>query len=357
MESDLNLIQECGFDSFEEIVDRINELVDIMRVGRTKAEKNLERFNEEAKNFLRKGDKDNAKKVLAVKKKKFEKLKTFDNQLNAILEKMKGVKNSNQMVQVLNATKYCNGLLLMELSEDETGESTEENKEYQDLLENDIEITEYLDTIIKAKKSGKNKSNINQINQINNDNNINIEQDDDDISDGEAPPPQLCELNQFEEDIKKINGFVDNIRLGRNLAEKSLEKHIEIAKNFLRKSQKDECKKELKKKKIKEEKIKNTDNLLISINGKISQIKSNKQIIEILNDVKSCNKLIMDGLSQNEEDSEIEGTKEFQGLIENEIEINKYLKRFNSSGNNIQQQQNNNKNFNPYDSIKFADQY
>ena len=130
MESDLKLIQECGFNSFDEIINRINELVNIMRIGRVKAEKNLELFNEEAKNFLRLGDKDNAKKVLMTKKKKGEKLKTFDTQFNVILEKIKEVKNSNQIVQVLNASKYCNSLLLIELSEDEAGEYTEENKEY-----------------------------------------------------------------------------------------------------------------------------------------------------------------------------------------------------------------------------------
>ena len=65
-----------------------------------------------------------------IKKKKGEKLKTFDTQFNVILEKIKEVKNSNQIVQVLNASKYCNSLLLMELSEDEAGEYTEENKEY-----------------------------------------------------------------------------------------------------------------------------------------------------------------------------------------------------------------------------------
>ena len=115
------------------------------------------------------------------------------------------------------------------------------------------------------------------------------------------------------------------------MVEKSLEKHVEIAKNFLRGSKRDEAKRELAKKKRKEEKIKTIDKTFISINEKMSQIKSNKQIIEILNDVKNCNNLIIDGLSQNEEDSEIENTKEFQSLIENEIEINKYLNSINSS--------------------------
>ena len=47
------------------------------------------------------------------KKKKGGKLKTFDTQFNVILEKIKEVKNSNQIVQVLNASKYCNSLLLI----------------------------------------------------------------------------------------------------------------------------------------------------------------------------------------------------------------------------------------------------
>ena len=136
-ESDLELIKECGFSSFDEVVQRINELVNIMRVGRIKAEKNLDRFQNQAKIYLKDGQRDKAKKELAKKKKKEEKIKTFDNQFNVILEKIKEVKNINQMQQVLNATKYCNNLLLAELSQEETGEPTEGVKEYQDLLEND----------------------------------------------------------------------------------------------------------------------------------------------------------------------------------------------------------------------------
>ena len=37
MESDLKLIQEYVFNSFDEIINRINELMNIMRIGREKA--------------------------------------------------------------------------------------------------------------------------------------------------------------------------------------------------------------------------------------------------------------------------------------------------------------------------------
>ena len=359
MESDLKLIQECGFNSFEDVVKRINELVNIMRIGRAKAEKNLQRFSNQAKEFLKLGQKDKAKKELTKKKKREEKIKSFDTQFNIILEKIKEVKNSTQMVQVLNATKYCNNLLLAELSEKETGEPTEGMKEYQDLLENDKEITKYLETIVKSKRPEKVKPSIPQPNQFNNNNNnININQNIN-ISNNDLALIQKCGFNSFGEVITKINGLLNSMTIGRNLAEKDIENNVNQAKNLLREGKKDEAKNELRKKKVKEERIKSIDTMFISINEKMSQIKSSKQIIEILNDVKNCNNLIIEGLSQNEGDGEIGNTKEYQSLLENNKEISKYLDIINSSGNNSQQQGiNNNNNVNPYNDITFpSDSY
>ena len=347
MESDLKLIQECGFNSFEDVVKRINELVNIMRIGRAKAEKNLQRFSNQAKEFLKLGQKDKAKKELTKKKKREEKIKSFDTQFNIILEKIKEVKNNTQMVQVLNATKYCNNLLLAELSEKETGEPTEGMKEYQDLLENDKEITKYLETIVKSKRPEKVKPNIPQPNQ-----NINI-------SNNDLALIQKCGFNSFGEVITKINGLLNSMTIGRNLAEKDIENNVNQAKNLLREGKKDEAKNELRKKKIKEERIKSIDTMFISINEKMSQLKSSKQIIEILNDAKNCNNLVIEGLSQNEGDGEIGNIKEYQSLVENNNEICKYLDIINSSGNNSQQHViNNNNNVNPYNDITFpSDSY
>ena len=351
----MKLIQECGFDSFEDVVKRINELVNIMRIGRAKAEKNLQRFSNQAKEFLKLGQKDKAKKELTKKKKREEKIKSFDTQFNVILEKIKEVKNSTQMVQVLNATKYCNNLLLAELSEKETGEPTDGMKEYQDLLENDKEITKYLGIIVKSKKPEKVKPSIPQTNQFNN--NININQNIN-ISDSDLALIQKCGFNSFGDVITKINGLINTMRMGRNAVEKDIEKNVNQAKNFLREGQKDEAKNELRKKKIKEDRIKNIDTMFASISEKMNQIKSYKQILEILNDVKACNNLVMEGLSQNEEGGEIENNKEYQSLVENGKEINKYLDIINSSGNNSQQQGINNNNFNPYNNIQFpSDSY
>ena len=231
MESDLKLIQECGFNSFEDVVKRINELVNIMRIGRAKAEKNLQRFSNQAKEFLKLGQKDKAKKELTKKKKREEKIKSFDTQFNIILEKIKEVKNSTQMVQVLNATKYCNNLLLAELSEKETGEPTEGMKEYQDLLENDKEITKYLETIVKSKRPEKVKPSIPQPNQFNN-NNININQNIN-ISNNDLALIQKCGFNSFGDVITKINGLLNSMTIGRNLAEKDIENNVNQAKNLL----------------------------------------------------------------------------------------------------------------------------
>ena len=341
MESELKLIQECGFNSFEEVVKRINELVNIMRVGRAKAQKNLERFNTQAKEFLKLGQKDKAKRELGRKKKREEKIKSFDTQFNVILEKIKEVKNSTQMVQVLNATKYCNNLLLMELSEKETGEPTDQLKEYQDLLENDKEIKKYLETILKSKKPEKTKPSIPQANQFNN--NIIINQDIN-ISNSDLILFQKCGFNSFGDVINKINEILETMRTGRNTAEKNLEKYVNQAKNFLRDGQKLEAKKELTKKKAKEEKIKAIDTMFISINEKLTQIKSSKEILDILKDIKSCNNLIMVELSQNEEGEEMGNINEYQSLEENDKELSKYLDIISSSGNY------NNINF-PSDSI------
>ena len=152
MDSDLQLIKDCGFNSFEEVVKKINELVDVMRAARLRAEKHLDRFTNEAKKFLNAGQKDKAKKELLKKKKHAEKVKTIDNQLNVILEKLKEVKNSTQMLQVLNATKYCNNLLLTELGQKEMNEGSNETNENQDLIDNDKEITKYLEIIVNSRK-------------------------------------------------------------------------------------------------------------------------------------------------------------------------------------------------------------
>ena len=342
MESDLKLIQECGFNSFEEVVKRINELVNIMRVGRAKAQKNLERFNTQAKEYLKLGQKDKAKRELAKKKKRDEKIKSFDTQFSVILEKIKEVKNSTQMVQVLNATKYCNNLLLNELSEKETGEPTDQLKEYQDLLENDKEIKKYLETILKSKKPEKNKPSIPPTNQVNNNNIIIIP--DINISNSDLILFQKCGFNSFGDVINKINEILETMRTGRNTAEKNLEKYVNQAKNYLRDGQKLEAKKELTKKKAKEEKIKAIDTMFISINEKLTQIKSSKEILDILKDIKSCNNLIMVELSQNEEGEEMGNINEYQSLEENDKELSKYLDIISSSGNY------NNINF-PNDSI------
>ena len=348
MESDLSLIQECGFNSFDEVVKRINELVNIMRTGRAKAETNLQRFSNQAKEFIKLGQKDKAKKELTKKKKKEEKIKTFDTQFNVILEKLKEVKNSTQMIQVLNATKYCNNLLLMELSEKETGEPTDGIKEYQDLLENDKEITNYLEIILKkGKKPEKSKPAVPQVNQFNNNNNINQNVN---ISNNDLILIQKCGFNSFGDAIQRINGLIEIIRNGRNKAEKGLEKYVNKAKDFIKEGNKSEARKELAKKKSREDMIKSMDNLFISIHEKLNELKSCKQIVNILNDIKLCNNKMIEFIQL---DGDEMGDMHF--YVENDKEITKYLNIINQSGNNTQQQEFKNNNFNSgnYNDINF----
>ena len=151
MEDDLKLIQECGFNSFEEVVKKVSSFVDVMRVGRQRAEKYLDRFNVEAKKYLKDGQKDKAKRELVKKKNHAERVAKIDTQLNIILEKLKEVKNSTQMLQVLKATKYCNNLLLSELGQKDLLKETNEENESQDLIDNDKEITKYLEMLANHK--------------------------------------------------------------------------------------------------------------------------------------------------------------------------------------------------------------
>ena len=347
MESDLKLINECGFDSFEDVIKRINELVNIMRAGRSKAEINLQRFNNQAKEFLKLGQKDKAKKELAKKKRKDEKIKTFDTQFNVILEKLKEVKSSKEMLQVLNATKYCNGLLLAELKENEVGDVP--TKEYEDLLENDKEITKYLEIILKVnKKTEKVKYNIpqSQNNNITNNEYLanifnkkdfnNNQSQTQNIPSSEINIIKKCGFNSFDEVIIRLNTLINKIKLGRNIVENNLERFKNKAKEYLKLGQKDEAKKELAKKKVKEEEIKAFDAQLDSNLGKLKSINNLNQMKQVLNDIKYTNDLLLGELNQNELEGNPTETKEYQDLLNNDKEITGYLEIIN--GNNDKNQ-------------------
>ena len=234
MESDLKLIQECGFNSFEEVVKKVNELVDVMRVGRARAEKYLDRFTNEAKRLLKEGQKDKAKRELLKKKNHGERVKTIDTQLNIVLEKLKEVKNSSQMLQVLKAAKYCNNLLLSELGQKDLLKENNESNENQDLIDNDKEITKYLEIITNSKKKkvkpaqtpAQNSQNMEPENnfpqQENNkfeDNNNNFPQDNNDnIMNNNTNPNNNFGVNQNNE-VNNMNNQnqVNNPFLNNNL--------------------------------------------------------------------------------------------------------------------------------------------
>jgi len=351
MESDLKLIQECGFNSFEDVVKRIKEIVDIMRVGRAKAEKNLQRFNNQAKEFLKLGQKDKAKKEVAKKKKKEERIKMFDTQFNVILEKLLEVKNSTKMLQVLNATKYCNSVLLAELKENEVDEETTETKEYQDLLENDKEVTKYIEIILKStKKPEKIKQNIPEDQQLNfpdldfDNNQTQFEYN----PNTEMQLIKQCGFNSLGDALKRIIYFIEVMKYGKTKVEKNLERYVNQAKEYLKIGQKDEAKKELTIKKQKEEKMKAIENQMSLILGKLKEVKNSNHMFIVLNATKYCNNILMAELSKNEIGEE---TKDFHDLLSNYNEMNKYIQTINSfnsmqnqnyPGNNNQGQENNN---------------
>ena len=53
MEQDLELAQRCGFNTFDDIVVRIQEIVNILKTGQEKAEKCVEFYQELAKEYLK----------------------------------------------------------------------------------------------------------------------------------------------------------------------------------------------------------------------------------------------------------------------------------------------------------------
>lgn len=352
-ESDLELIKECGFNSFDDVVKRINELINIMRVGRVKAEKNLERFNNQAKVYLKDGQRDKAKKELAKKKKKEEKIKTFDTQFNVILGKVKEVKNITQMQQVLNATKYCNNLLLAELSQEETGEPVEEVKEYQDLLEIDKEISKYIETTIAYKKKNAKPKPVNTFPEDNdmdiNPNQINFPSSNEpyNTSPSDLELIKECGFNSFTDVVKKINEFVNIMRAGRVKAEKNLDRFQIQAKNYLKDGQKDLAKKELLKKKKKEEKIKSFDTQFNVILQKLNEVKNSIQMQQVLSATKYCNNLLSAELSQEETGEQL---KEYQDLLENDKEISNYLQIIIKSNKGVNNFNNDNNQFSNYPS-------
>ena len=360
MESDLKLIQECGFNSFEEVAKRINEFIDMMRVGQSKAEKNLDRFSNQAKDFLKSGQKDKAKKELLKKKKKEEKIKTYDTQFKVILEKLKEVKSSTQMLQVLNATKFCNNSLISELKENEEDKETIEGKEYNDLLENGKEIDKYINIILKPiKKPEKIVPNIPQNNNDdsqkdfpeldfnNNQNQFKFNPN------TEMKIIQQCGFNSLGDGLNKIYGFINVMKNAKEKAVKILEKHVDKAKEYLKVGQKDEAKNELKIKKQKEEKIKDLDNKLTILLGKLTEVKNIGSILQVLNAIQDCNMILASALD-GEEMGEI--LKEYPDLISKGKEINKYVKIINSF-NNSNENQNNMGNINQGQGYNNNDDY
>ena len=343
-ESDLKLIQECGFNSFEDVAKRINEMVDIMRVGKVKAEKNLDRFSNQAKDFLKTGQKDKAKKELAKKKKKEERIKTFDTQFKVILEKLKEVKNSTQMVQVLNASKFCNSSLLAELKESEGDNETIESKEYKDLLANNEEIVKYLEIILKSKK--KPEKMVQNIPQNNNDNfstdipNIDFNNNQNQFQfspNTEREIIQKCGFNSLGEALNRIYGFINNMKDGKEKVIQNLEKYTVQAKEYLKTGQKDEAKNELKIKKLKEEKIKDLDSQLTILLSNLPEVKNIASMLQILNAVKNCNIVLLSELNEKEMG---QVTKEYQDVISNSKEIDKYIQIINSFNKNTGNQNN-----------------
>ena len=149
MEPDLELAQRCGFNTFDDIVVRIQEIVNILKTGKEKAEKCLDIYQELAKEYLKLKQKDKAKRLLATKKLRKEKINSLELRFILVLNKIEVAENVNEMLEIFNDINYCVIELLIALDKNETGEETDEMKEYQDIIKVEKEITNYLEMIKK----------------------------------------------------------------------------------------------------------------------------------------------------------------------------------------------------------------
>ena len=102
---DLILANQCGFQTFDDIVKRMNEIVEIMKTGRNKVESNLEIYKILAKEYLELKEKNKAKNQLLIKKKLEYKIKIYDEQFKDILEKVEVAETIYEMIDILSTIK------------------------------------------------------------------------------------------------------------------------------------------------------------------------------------------------------------------------------------------------------------
>ena len=311
MDPDLELAQRCGFNTFDDIVVRIQEIVNILKTGKEKAEKCLDIYQELAKEYLKLKQKDKAKRLLATKKLRKEKINSLELRFTLVLNKIEVAENINEMQEIFNDINYCITELLTALDKNETGEETDEMKEYQDIIKVEKEITNYLETIKKFENEKIIKT-------------YNLTKDEIEIV-------KKFGFNNFEEIKKNINDLIIIIQEGRLLTKKSFERFQIQAKIFLKKNQKDEAIKELKKELEKEEIIKNFDIKLYSILKKVDKIANFEQALDVLNEAKNCIDILLTELDKKEIGEEVEKLKEYQDLVINDKIISDYINIITSS--------------------------
>ena len=307
---DLILANQCGFQTFDDIVKRMNEIVEIMKTGRNKVESNLEIYKILAKEYLELKEKNKAKSQLLFKKKLEYKIKIYDEQFKDILEKVEVAETIYEMIDILSTIKSVNNELIKDLDKNETGEETENMKEYQDLIEIDKEINNYIDIITKFnKESEQEKCNI--------------------------PPKELnllkkCGFNNFDEAIKKINELMNVMQAGRLIVKKSFQRFVFEAKRFIKKGEMEAARNQLKLEIKEEEIITKYDLKYLSALRKLEELENTEELLKILTEAKECNKILLEEMNDKEIQKATMKLKEYQDLIENEIKIDNYIDIINS---------------------------
>ena len=302
---DLILANQCGFQTFDDIVKRMNEIVEIMKTGRNKVESNLEIYKILAKEYLELKEKNKAKNQLLIKKKLEYKIKIYDEQFKDILEKVEVAETIYEMIDILSTIKSVNNELIKDLDKNETGEETENVKEFQDLMEIDKEINNYIDIITKFnKESEQEKCNI--------------------------PPKELnllkkCGFNNFDEAIKKINELMNVMQAGRLIVKKSFQRFVFEAKRFIKKGEMEAARNQLKLEIKEEEIITKYDLKYLSALRKLEELENTEELLKILTEAKECNKILLEEMNDKEIQKATMKLKEYQDLIENEIKIDNYI--------------------------------
>ena len=302
---DLVLANQCGFETFDDIVTRMNEIVKILQAAKSKVEKNLEMYTILAKEYIKLGEKEKARKQISIKKKKEDNIKIYEVRFVEIEDKVSVAETIYEMVYVLNSIKWCVDALKEDLDKNETGEETDQLKEYQDLILVDNEMNRYLDIITKFNKEQENPPK--------------------NISPKDLLLLQNCGFEDLDQAEKKIIEILETMQAARLIVKKSFERFVFQAKRFIKQNQMDSAVEQLKAEIKKDEKIRNYDVKHFGIVKEIKTLENADQLLQIFNEAKSCISILMEELNDQEIKKSTMKLEEYKNLVKKEKSVDDYI--------------------------------